>query len=135
MPKIDILFILLAVLCLICGICLGIAMGMSQNFQFTPVHAHLNLLGWASLALFGLIYKAYPELAKSRLAMAHFALSSLSSVVFPLGLYLAIAHANPLLAIAASFLALAGVLVFFTNLVRVFFGSTADPAGDERIAV
>jgi cobalamin synthase len=110
-------------------------MGVSQSFQFTPIHAHLNLLGWASLAMFGLIYKSYPELAKSRLAMAHFALSSLSSIVFPLGLYLAIAHANPLLAVAASFLALGGVLVFFTNLVRVFFGATGDPAGEDRIAV
>jgi len=135
MPRIDVLFILLAVFCLICGLCLGIAMGMSQNFQLTPVHAHLNLLGWASLALFGLIYKSYPELAKSRLAMAHFALSSLSSVVFPLGLYFAIARANPVLAVAASFLALAGVLVFVTNLVRVFFGSTADRAGEEPIAI
>jgi hypothetical protein len=135
MPRIDVLFILLAVVCLICGICLGIAMGMSQSFQFTPVHAHLNLLGWASLAMFGLIYKCYPDLAKSRLAIAHFALSSLSSVVFPLGLFLAIAHANPLLAIAASFLALAGVLVFFANLVRVFFGSTATLTAAERIAI
>lgn len=134
MPRIDILFILLAVLCLVCGICLGIVMGMSQSFQFTPIHAHLNLLGWASLAVFGLIYKCYPELTKSRLAMAHFALSSLSSVVFPLGLYLAIAHANPVLAVVASFLALAGVLVFLANLVRACFGST-NLGGEERIAV
>jgi cbb3-type cytochrome oxidase subunit 1 len=60
MPKIDVSFILLSVLCLIFGIVMGIVMGAAHDFQFTPVHAHLNLLGWVSLALFGLIYKAYP---------------------------------------------------------------------------
>jgi hypothetical protein len=42
-------------------------------------------------------------------------------VIFPIGIYVSIAHENPALAIAASFVALAGILVFFANLVRVFF--------------
>jgi len=25
-----------------------------------PTHAHMNLLGWVSMALFGLIYQAFP---------------------------------------------------------------------------
>ena len=51
----------LAVLYLIVGIGLGIAMGATENFTLRPVHAHLNLLGWTTLALAGLIYSVYPN--------------------------------------------------------------------------
>ncbi|HZH51765.1 MAG TPA: hypothetical protein VEZ16_07765 [Microvirga sp.] len=121
MPRIDVSFILLSVLCLIVGIGMGIVMGAAHDFRFTPVHAHLNLLGWTSLALFGLVYKNYPALRASWLASAHLILSGSTAIVFPAGIYISIAHDNPALAIAASFVALAGILVFFANLVRVFF--------------
>ena len=132
MPKIDVSFILLSVLCLIFGIVMGIVMGAAHDFQFTPVHAHLNLLGWVSLALFGLIYKAYPALKSSWLANAHLILSGSTAVIFPVGIYVSIAHENPALAIAASFVALAGILVFFANLVRVFFFSQKTSAAVEE---
>ena len=32
------------------GMSLGIAMGMREDFTLAPVHAHINLLGWVSLA-------------------------------------------------------------------------------------
>ena len=112
-------FLLLATTCLVAGVSMGIWMGIAHDFQFAPVHAHLNLLGWASLALFGLVYKAYPALGQSRLALAHFAASTTSAVAFPFGIYLAIAHQNVGLAIAASLLWLLGTLVFLSNLLRI----------------
>jgi hypothetical protein len=36
------------------------------------VHAHLNLLGWVTLALFGLYYRAFPAAADTTLAKAQF---------------------------------------------------------------
>jgi hypothetical protein len=135
MLRIDVSFILLAVVCLIGGICLGIGMGASQNFQFTPVHAHLSLVGWVSLALFGLIYKAYPALSQSWLAKIHILLSGSTAIVFPLGIYVALAHQNPAFATAAAFAALGGVLVFFANLLRVFvFANGAKTAAEEAVA-
>src|SRR5512141_1267059 len=62
----------LSVVYLIAGIALGIAMGASQNFTLRPVHAHLNLLGWTTGALAGLIYAVFPAAAESRLARIHF---------------------------------------------------------------
>jgi cbb3-type cytochrome oxidase subunit 1 len=47
-------------------------MGIAHDFTLAPVHAHSNLVGWVSLALFGAIYRAFPELAVSRLARVHF---------------------------------------------------------------
>lgn len=39
------------------GMVLGIRMGISQDFTLAPAHAHLNLLGWVTLALYGLYYR------------------------------------------------------------------------------
>ena len=43
----------LALLYFVTGTGLGVYMGVSQDHTMFPVHAHLNLLGWASLALTG----------------------------------------------------------------------------------
>jgi cbb3-type cytochrome oxidase subunit 1 len=112
MPRVDISFLILSAACLVVGVCLGIYMGIKHDFQLAPVHAHLNLLGWSSLALFGVTYRSYPELAQSRTALIHFWLSAPSAVIFPFGIYLAILHESPQLAIFASLLWLAGALAF-----------------------
>ncbi|GAA0647936.1 hypothetical protein [Brevundimonas lenta] len=68
-------FMRLGVLAALVGMTLGVWMGSSQDFTLRPVHAHINLLGFASMMLFGFFYRAYPAVAKTRLAMAHFVLS------------------------------------------------------------
>ena len=119
MKRIDLYFLLLATILLICGAVLGIVMGMQENFQLTPVHAHLNLAGWASLALFGLTYRAYPQLAATRLAGLHFVGSATGSVLLPIGIGLAVLRNAPALAIVASILWLLGVLLFLAQLIRL----------------
>lgn len=71
----------LAVTYLIAGVSLGIVMGASRNFTLTPVHAHINLLGWATMALAGLIYCVFPQAGASRLAKVHFWLINLAMPV------------------------------------------------------
>jgi hypothetical protein len=46
----------------------GIVMGISQDHSTLPAHAHLNLLGWVSLFLFGIYYHVHPAVDRSRLA-------------------------------------------------------------------
>lgn len=65
-------FFRLAVFYFVIGVALGIFMAASQDHSMHPVHAHLNLLGWVSLSLFGLFYRAFPAAAASKLARAHF---------------------------------------------------------------
>jgi len=119
MKRVDLYFLLLATVLLICGATLGIVMGAREDFQLVPVHAHLNLAGWASLALFGLTYRAYPELAATALARWHFIVSATGSVLLPIGIGLAVLRAQPGLAILASILWLVGVLMFLVQLVRL----------------
>jgi hypothetical protein len=117
MSRIPLLFLTAAALCMVVGVALGIAMGMAHDFRFAPVHAHLNLLGWTSLALMGLTYRAWPELCRTRTAAAlQFGLSASSAFVFPLGIYVAIAHGAPALAIAAALVWFAGAVLFLVRL-------------------
>jgi hypothetical protein len=121
------LWLRLAVLYLIAGVGLGIAMGSTQNFTLRPVHAHLNLLGWATMALAGLIYSVYPKAAESRLARIHFWLHNTALPVMMGSLCLLLyghTEAVPVLAVC-EFVAAAGVIVFACN---VFRNVTADRA-------
>jgi hypothetical protein len=119
MKRVDVYFLLLACILLICGASLGIVMGAREDFQLAPVHAHLNLAGWASLALFGLTYRAYPELAAKKLAQWHFIVSGTASVLLPIGIGLAVLRNAPTLAMVASPLWLIGVLLFLVQLLRL----------------
>ena len=65
-------FLRLAVLYLIAGVGMGLYMAASNNHAMTPVHAHLNLLGWVTLALFGLFYRLVPAATGTTLAKLHF---------------------------------------------------------------
>lgn len=53
-------FFKIAAVYFVIAIILGIIMGIRHDFSLTSVHAHLNLLGWVSMALFGTIYHLYP---------------------------------------------------------------------------
>lgn len=119
MKRIDLYFLLLATLLLICGAVLGIVMGSREDFTLVPVHAHLNLAGWASLALFGLTYRAYPQLAATRLAPWHFIISAIGSILLPIGIGLAVLRGAPALAIVASILWLIGVLLYLVQVIRL----------------
>jgi hypothetical protein len=62
----------LAVIYFTLAVALGIAMGLSGNHAMLPVHAHLNLLGWVSMTLFGLIGMAYPLITEGPIARLQF---------------------------------------------------------------
>ncbi|MEN0072958.1 MAG: hypothetical protein AAGC69_01155 [Paracraurococcus sp.] len=130
MPRLPLLFVTTAAACLLLGTDMGIAMGVAHDFQYAPAHAHLNLLGWASLALMGLTYQAWPALAAQRgLAVAQYGLSAGAALAFPCGIYLSIAQGQPGLAIAASLVWLAGVLLFLARLVLLLLRRPAAMPG------
>lgn len=114
----GIIWLKVAILYLIVGVGMGIAMGASRNFTLRPVHAHLNLLGWTTLALAGLIYSAFPLAGKSMLAKAHFWLMNLSLPVMMTALGFALSGNMawlPALVVSEIVAALA-ILVFAANL-------------------
>ena len=60
---------------------MGIGMAMAHDHSIMPAHAHLNLLGWVSLFLFGIYYKLNPALERSRLALVQVVVWSIGTVV------------------------------------------------------
>jgi hypothetical protein len=117
MRNIDRRFFGLAVLAALTGMVVGIGMAMHQDFSLAPVHAHINLVGWASLALFGLGYRS--GLAKADgWAVLHFWVALAGVVVFPLGIFLALTRQVEVGAIVGSLLVLASMILFAINFLR-----------------
>jgi len=116
----SIRMIRLAALYLVVGVTMGIVMGTMHQFTLAPVHAHINLLGFATLALAGVIYKAYPAAAETRLAHVHFWIHNLGLPIFMIGLAFALTGHEafvPVVSVGAT-VVFVGVLVFAVNLWR-----------------
>jgi hypothetical protein len=77
----------MAVLYALLGIAIGLSMATREDFTNSPVHAHANLVGWVSLAVMGLAYRACPELANNRWAKAQFVLHNVGLPLQLAGLY------------------------------------------------
>jgi len=110
----------IAVVYLQIGVAARLVLGALHEFQYSAVPAHIALLGWASLALAGLIYHLYPEAAQTRLAKVHFWLHNAGLLVFMLGLLLLIsgsAFAQPFVRFGAV-TTFAGLLMFMINVLR-----------------
>jgi hypothetical protein len=110
----------LAVLYFVAGVALGLHMATSGNFVMSPVHAHVNLLGWVSMALFGLIYRQFPVLADNRLAKTHFWLYNLALPVNMAALFLYLggnSRIEPALGASSLLLGLS-IAVFAFNVLK-----------------
>jgi cbb3-type cytochrome oxidase subunit 1 len=116
----GIVWLKIAAVYFVLGTGLGIYMGASGDHVLFPVHAHLNLLGWASLALIGLIYQQFPALAGTRLARIQFWVHNLAlpPAMLVLACYLRGNQGlEPILAITSVAIGVA-VLLFAVNLFR-----------------
>jgi hypothetical protein len=110
----------LALLYFVAGTGLGVFMGMSQDHTMFPVHAHLNLLGWASLALTGFIYDRFPAATATRLYPVHLWLYNLALLIAMIALALLIkgnAAFGPVAGIA-SIVLFGSILIFVFNVWR-----------------
>ncbi|HXF54844.1 MAG TPA: hypothetical protein VNK52_12040 [Hyphomicrobiaceae bacterium] len=63
----------------------GIMMAMTHDHSTMPAHAHLNLLGWVSLFLFGVFYRLHPALDGSGLALAQVWIWIVATIVLTIG--------------------------------------------------
>jgi len=110
--RIDVVFISVGLVFLVCGMAFGMWMGAREDFQLADAHAHWNLLGFVVPTAYGLIHRAYPRLVRSRLAwpqcIAHFS----GVLLFVLGLVIVILTSNQLLAIVGSTVVLLATLTF-----------------------
>lgn len=116
-------FLLIGSLYLLVGILFGMYMGGSGDHSMAPLHAHINLLGFALMMVFGLVYKQFPEMAKPILAKLHFWLHQVGTLTLLIMLFLLFsgrieqASMAPISPIAEAAI-LAGSAVFTFNLYK-----------------
>ena len=114
MPKISEYYFRTAIIFLIAGIALGLHMSISGNHTVIGAHAHINLLGWVTSALFGGYFALNPAKAAGRLPMIQYGIYVLGVAVMGVSLYLLLAGnpaVEPVVA-ASSLVTFLGVLIF-----------------------
>lgn len=105
-------FLSVAVLQALAGMGLGIVMGISGDYTLAPAHAHSNLLGWVSMAIFGLYYAVAGEVAAKRPAAVHFGLALVANIVFPVGIGLVVTGHGGAMSVVGSLLEVLNMLLF-----------------------
>jgi drug/metabolite transporter (DMT)-like permease len=103
-----------AVLFVLAGMVWGLQMGILNDHSAFPAHAHLNLLGFVSLFLFGFYYRMYPSLDQSRAAFTQVWIWIVGTIIMTIGV--AFVHTghkggDPIAAIG-SVIVLAAMLTF-----------------------
>ena len=76
MARLPLAFFTAAVMCVLTGMVWGAWMASTDVFTLAPAHAHLNLLGWVSLAIMGGFYVLAGPRAPAQLGWANFVLST-----------------------------------------------------------
>jgi len=68
------------------GIGLGICIGIRDDLMLMQTHAHLNLLGFVTMFLSALYYRAVPTAALTKLARWQAIVSVVGTAAFPAGI-------------------------------------------------
>jgi len=114
MPRISQLYFRTAVIFLIIGILMGLNMAISQDHSVIGAHAHCNLLGWVTMAIFGGYHALNPQKAEKRLAMIQYYVYTAGIALMVPALYLMLrgnTAMEPIVALA-SVITFVGVLLF-----------------------
>jgi len=116
MSRLALAFFTAAAICALGGMIWGIVMAASNDHSMMPAHAHLNLLGWATLALMGTFYSLTGR--SGALGWANFYISTLAVIVTIPSLAMVLQGKTNMEAgaTAGAFLALLGMLTFLGSI-------------------
>ena len=114
MPAVSNYYFRSAIVFLVIGIMIGIHMSISQVHNVIGAHAHINLLGWVTSALFGGYYALNPAKAAGRLPMIQYFTFTIGVAIMAASLYLLLqgnTALEPVVAVS-SLITFLGVLLF-----------------------
>jgi len=122
MPRVSAAFFTFGVVCVLTGMGWGMYMGAANDVTMAPAHAHLNLLGWVTMALYGTFYALTRQTMSPRLAWANFIVSGLGVLVLIPSLTLFLGHGNepkyiPVM-VVGEVLTVLGMLIFGASVGR-----------------
>lgn len=76
-----------AIAFMVVGVMFGIYMSATHKIELAPLHAHINLVGWASMGIFAALYKVFPALEESKLAPYHYWVYTVGFVLMMISLF------------------------------------------------
>lgn len=118
------------------GMIWGIIMAASGDHTLAGAHAHLNLVGWVTMALFGIYYHLNPHMASHVLARIHYPVALAGLVIMVPGIVQAIRETGETLVKIGSILTLASMLIFLVVVIlgarRTALSSKTETAPRER---
>jgi hypothetical protein len=118
-------FFVAAVLSVVAGMLWGIWMAISHDHLLAPAHAHLNLVGWVTLALYGVYYRLTPPANAARLARVHAGVAIPGVVVMVAGIALVRSGGSASIAAVGAILSLLSAGIFLGTVLRHGFGDRA----------
>jgi hypothetical protein len=118
-------FFSLGVLWVTMGMILGLYMGAHNDFTLAPAHAHLNLVGWVTFALFGLYYHVTPAAAASGMARIHLGVAVIGLVIMVPGIAIAATGGAELPVFIGSLISFASMLIFGFTVLKNGLGNPA----------
>jgi len=127
----------MAVIYFVIAVALGLVMGGTGDHSLLDVHAHLNLLGWVSMSLFGLIGSAYPAITQGRIAKWQFWLHNIGMPVMLAALAAQIKGVHgvsPLLGMGSVMVGIAVALFAWLVLTRISTQRAAMPTAQRRVS-
>jgi len=86
--KASVLSFQAAVVFVIAGMIWGLVMAISVDHTTLPAHAHLNLLGWVSLFLFGIYYRLHPWLDGAKSSSVQVWMWIIGTIILTIGVAL-----------------------------------------------
>jgi len=125
MPRVSAAFFAVGIVCVLAGMFLGMHMGATHNMTLAQAHAHLNLVGWASMALYGTFYALERETMVTRLAWLNFVVSTVGIAVMIPALIMFLNSGNdpkwvPMMSTGEGIVAL-GAAIFAISVFRELF--------------
>jgi len=108
------------------GVSWGLTMSITKHHETYSAHAHLNLLGWVSLALMGTFYALLGQGAPNWVKLTNFVLSNVGVTCMITGLYFYLSQTGspvfygPLLAVGG-LCTVSGFFVFGITAVTTAF--------------
>ena len=118
MNKLANTFFLTGAIFALIGMGWGIQMSATHDHAMAPAHAHLNLIGFVIMSIYGAFYALSPASAESGLAKIHYLMGLGSTLTIAPGIAIAISTENPILAQIGSVLTIATMAVFVIVILR-----------------
>ena len=106
-------YMFIALSWLIAGMALGLWMGATNALQYLPLHLTMMMLGFVLLAIYGAIYRLWPQLEMARFATLQFWLSTTGALLMNIGTLIQVLGGSIVIDGIGAVLVFGGAIVLF----------------------